>query len=644
MQSAHSLVSPLGIGWGVGCLLAAACGPSTVHVEADAVCESLAPEHCTLPWPSNLFTTPDATTATGLRLAYTSEMIPGSENELPFDTTGWNRLDGFSIAPQILTVFAQAIDRTNLPPHTNYPASLADDSPTVIIDASTGERVAHFAEPDVQAAIAEPVMLYLRPARRLKGATRYVVALRNLSFEDGTPAPASPVFAALRDEVPTDNDAVEARRDAMEDVFATLTDAGIERDDLIVAWDFTTVSDELLYRNLLFMRDDALQRVGAEGLGCTIDLVVEPSGTFFRRIEGTFTVPSYMETPNTLSRLVRGPDGLPVFQENLEVGFIAVVADALGQPGAPPGRLITYGHGLMGSNEEVSYSGGRQITGDLGAVLVATKWLGMSEDDLPAVVRSIADVGQFDAVADRLHQGMINQLVLTRTMTGLCASDPAFQANGQLLFDPTQSYFIGISQGSIFGATVMALSTDIERGVLNVGAAFYELMIGRSVSFDQFEDQYDNWYVRRIDRALMTAIMQQLWDQTEAGTYLPYLRENPLPGTSVKKILYTVGKNDALVTNIASDMAARTAGFPLVTPALAPVWGLEERAAPYDGSGYVYYDAGDPEVPFGNRPPEEDGGIHGDLRKISAHMAQVDAFLRPGGQIVHTCDGPCDPE
>ena len=60
----------------------------------------------------------------------------------------------------------------------------------------------------------------------------------------------------------------EARRPHMEDLFTTLAAAGIARDDLYLAWDFTVASERNLTERLLFIRDDALRapRLGGAGV------------------------------------------------------------------------------------------------------------------------------------------------------------------------------------------------------------------------------------------------------------------------------------------------------------------------------------------------------------------------------------------
>ena len=63
-------------------------------------------------------------------------------------------------------------------------------------------------------------------------------------------------------------------------------------------------------------------------------------------------------------------------------------------------------------------------------VFCATKWIGMSEDDIGIAVAILQDFSNFPKLTDRLQQGMLNFLFLARLMNhphGF-ASDPAFQA------------------------------------------------------------------------------------------------------------------------------------------------------------------------------------------------------------------------
>ena len=111
--------------------------------------------------------------------------------------------DGFSPGLAGMTYLAGAT-ATGLPSWTDIEASLAADSPTVIINAETGERVPHWAEIDASFAGKTQNALLVRPAVRLDDNTRYIVAIRNVVNESGE------VIGMPRDCFP--RNAVSARR------------------------------------------------------------------------------------------------------------------------------------------------------------------------------------------------------------------------------------------------------------------------------------------------------------------------------------------------------------------------------------------------------------------------------------------------
>jgi len=67
-----------------------------------------------------------------------------------FSFAKWNeRLDGFSISSALFSHFTNlSIEYSNIPGWQNLDRSRDFDSPTVILDVMTGERVDHFGELD----------------------------------------------------------------------------------------------------------------------------------------------------------------------------------------------------------------------------------------------------------------------------------------------------------------------------------------------------------------------------------------------------------------------------------------------------------------------------------------------------------------
>ncbi len=616
---------------------------ATVHVDIDAECENINPHYCMLPWPSSRYAIEDASTATGWKMNYVPEAFPPNNNDDPFTLDPYNRMDGFPPSAQIINVFPEPVDGANLPSYLDYGESLLDDSPTVLLNMDTGEKVAHFSEFDVRFDDPENIMMYIRPAQRLDEDSRYAVAIRDLTYESGDPVPASEVFAALRDGDITDSAQVEARRPGFEEVFAALEGVGVVRGDLILAWDFRTASGEMLWGDLVAIRDDAMDRVGADGIGCTVTSVIdEYNDEYYREISGTVTVPLYMDSEDPPARLVRGADGLPEYQGDHEVEFVAYIPHSLAEAGAEPGRLMTYGHGFFGDTGECNASWLRSEADQYGYVVLGTDWAGMATGDVAYAAAALVNLSDFPMIPERLMQGVTNFLVLTRTIAGVCADDEAFQVNGHTAFDPDELYYMGMSQGAIMGATTMAVSQDIEKAVLNVGAANYPVMESRSRNFNEFELIYSAWYEDRVDREFYWSVLGHIWELSDPVTYMPHLTSDPLPGSSTKQIIYQVGLNDAQVCNLASDMAARTGGFSQLLPSNHEVWGIDEFA-PGDTGVVQYWDCGAPDVPTGNEAPDENEA-HECVRRRDSAKAQVDAFFHPDGEIVSMCDGVCDPD
>ena len=185
-------------------------------------CDLLDTERCLLPFPSNFFTTADAASDTGRRVSFQPAAMPANASGVGIDPSEWNRNDGFSPNTSLLTYVA-GIDATasELPSFTEPAASLADDSPVVLVDVDTGERVPLWAELDARAAVDADRLLVIHPLVVLPEGHRFVVGLRDLRDAAANPLEPGPAFLAYRDRIRLP-DALEPRRDAMEDTFSAL--------------------------------------------------------------------------------------------------------------------------------------------------------------------------------------------------------------------------------------------------------------------------------------------------------------------------------------------------------------------------------------------------------------------------------------
>lgn len=620
-------------------------GPAPIDVPWEPACENLDPRHCALPWPSDRWLVEDEGTDTGYRLAYQPDTFPANRFGTLIDPTPYNRLDGYSPSSQIVTTLTAVPALGEVAGPQDPGRSLAEDFPTVVLDLETGEKVAHWIELDARAEEADEVMLYIRPATRLEPDRSYGVAIRGLVDAEGAPVAPSAAFEALRDGVRTTAETLEARRPGFEALFGALTDAGVPRDDLILAWSFHTESYRSAHETMLRMRDDALERLGEGGLGCDVTEVVEDRHDLARVVRGTVDTPWYADADQSPAALVRDEDGHPVFQGTRPVRFTAVIPNTLLE-GEAEGIGILYGHGLFGEADgTVTNRRLVEVASETPAVIAGTDWQGMSRNDLAFLATALSDVSEFYKLGELLQQAMINQLALERSLFGVCRALPEFRrADMGPTVDPARRWFIGGSQGSILGGTLMALFADIDRGALVVGGSGFSFMIERSIHFNTFELLLRPAYPRRLDTALLMAVSQHVWDRAESSSYLRFLREGlpTLDGgrLGAKEVLYLVAENDAQVPNLSSGRAARLLDIPVMRGSSHEPWGVEVVESPYEGSAYVSLDYGDRDPPPGNQSPPEDDGGHGAVGVTPEGRALLTRFLLDG-VVDMPCEAPC---
>ncbi len=636
---------------------------------APAGCDPLDTRSCFFPFPSNHFTVADTASDTGRRVRFPADGAPANAQGVKVDVAEWNRNDGFSPSTTILT-YVPGLDAaaSRLPSWTDLGASLDDDATVVLVDVDTGERVPLWAEIDALPDDDADRALVVHPAVTLSEGHTYVVALRRLVGAGGAAIEPSPVFRAYRDGLATGLDDIEERRPAMEDALRVLEDAGVARDDLVLAWDFTVASTRGITERMLHLRDTTLGPLGDRSPPYTITAAtdapvdpddMEPIEGVARQITGTFTVPNFLTRDggpgngfHYLADTAAEPDALPSVNGFLEAPFSCNIPDAV-MAGTAPARLALYGHGLLGSETEIDAGNVRDFGNAHNTVFCATKWAGMSNDDIPNAIASLEDLSNFPTLADRLQQGILNQLVLARLLLaadGLTA-DPAFRRpDGTGLVDPTTLAFDGNSQGGIMGMALAGVSTDIDRFVLGVVGMDYGLLLPRSVDFDSFETVFEPAYPNDLDRTLLLALIQMLWDRGEGAGYVRHVVDDPLPGTPPKTVLLHVAFGDWQVSELSAFVAARTMGIPVHQPVTAagrsrevePGWDLDPVTYPSAGSALVVWDSGSDPIPVENVPPSTGRDPHSDPRRDPDVQQQKAAFLFDG-QLIDVCGAAACP-
>lgn len=659
-------------------------------------CEFLNDVECLLPYPSSRFEIP-ADTATGVRLDIPAIGLPDVNGPpLPVETA--NDFDGWSPGVQILMHFPQGVDPALsnasrlLPPgccgqppgppwidtRTYDERSLDADSPTVLLNADTGERILHFIEPDARADGPERQVVFLRPGRILDPGQRYIVAVRNLVSPTGEDVVAEPAFAALRDGTPTTVSAIEERRPGMEALFDRLESHGVGRDDLILAFDFTTRSQEQLTEHILSMRDQAyawLDEVEATpgAMPFTVDDVAERNceradpPRFWRRIEGTYQAPLFLTgdlAGDSVQFINLDDDGTPLQNGFTNAEFTITIPCSVLDP-AVGGFPLLVGHGLFGTGRAFV----NDVT-DLGnqlppwrGIVGGTDWRGLSSPDLAWVGNHVIGIGvsqlhNFQALPDRLRQGMLNTLVLARLMKrGLFNRHDAFQTpagTGAFPGPSDEMFYLGGSLGGIMGTYLSGLTPDILRFVIEVGAVNFSCMLQRATPFRPFDLLLPGVGVEDpMEFAGVLAAGHELWVSADPTSVIHHVTSNPLPGSGdPKRILMSTAFLDHQVSNTCSEIAARTMGLPnLIGSIMQEIPGIPDMPGPLD-SAYVLTDIGEIDIlnpahvasvpPLANLTATGGCDPHGRRSSTLASVLQFREFLQPGGQIVNLCDGICD--
>lgn len=653
-------------------------GPDMAQLDPPGPCDPLDESACALPWPSSRYLIADSTRVTGYTLGFDAESLPQTFNGKYIDPAPYRRMDGYSVGSQIAARFPN-LDITPIAGEIEIPDSLADDAPVMIWEwGATPRRIPYFAELDAQEPDPAKKVIYVRPAEVLAEDTRYVVAFRGLTDTAGAPIPPSAAFAALRDGATAGDPDLAPRQARFDEVFAFLEAEGVDRGSLTLAWDFHTASSDGMHGPMLHIRDRGFELAGPSGPELVFDTIEEyvpaddgsgmPVHPYtWLRIHGHFEAPHFMKP----SADVDGISGFvfndgdapfrPAANGTRTVDFWMIVPH-VAKGGAPLGT-VTYGHGLFGDGEEVLEPGWTRPCGRFperecgwwnarigerhGLIFAGADLVGMSEADFDAAALTIVtDVTHFTWIADRLHQGMLEYLLLSRALKNGLGRHPELTARG-IVTDPARNYYSGISQGGIFGAAFTALSPDVTRGHLGVPGQNYSMYLQRSTGFGQFFEVIKSIYPSGADQAVLINCLQLLWDGTENSSYLRHLSVEPFGDQAPSHVLAAPTKGDYLVPPISFEAAARTASLQI--PALErydteremPL--LSKVPYPRSGSGVVLWGLGNPwpDPAHGNRPPPESplGDPHEDLRHLDAHADQMVHFLETG-EIIDTCMSP----
>lgn len=544
-----------------------ACGP-----------EPAAPiEEVTLPFPSDLLTVEDSSTATGLRVqipaggstlldaAFAFDIWPESE------IRSWiEESDGFSVNGPIFWIADGPPDAAALEASGD---GTGDGATLFLLDLSSGQRVPITARHDhIDDETRGPVdVISVMPLRPLAPGRLHAVVVLD-AINGGAGAGQAPLFQLLageRELVPTNvySRRVEAARRRARPLFDHLGASGISGDAVAQAFTFTTRSARSLLVDVRAHLRANPARVTWTGRYGPADFPDVPTGApDLSAVESIVT--GEIEAPD-LRDATSGDLRLPP-QEH---GTLKVpVLLALPAAGSTPTRVVMLGHGHGGRRAHALY------------VAPALAARGMATIAIDHVGHGALDgTGSFISLWPRRFRGSLAQNVANwMRLTQALETTKSVQIAGvdrQL----GELAYVGESLGGISGASLTALEPALRAAVLNVTGGRLATSLAGAYLAALSKD-------RLLLRLGLLHLVQNLLDPVDPATFAGlHVREAKQP----RPVLMQNVVGDTLGYETVEALAsALGASYVCPCPVEAEMPSLTRTAAPAAPPGLFYFGGG----------------------------------------------------
>ena len=256
------------------------------------------------------------------------------------------------------------------------------------------------------------------------------------------------------------------------------------------------------------------------------------------------------------------------------------------------------------------------------------------------------DMNRAPQISEKLAQSVIDFMALETLTRSKLATAPEFMLNGMPVIDPTKVFYVGGSLGGIMGNTIMAYDPNLVRGVLAVPGGVWSMLFERSNAWSLLQGAAQGSYLDPAFYQVNLAILGAAMEPYDPVTTAAHVIKDPLFGNPAKQILmwYTMG--DCLVSNITTEMVARTMGIDLLAPAAKSPWGMPAKPGPLVNGINVFNDHPTPLPLDTNISPLSDNGTHSGINRKPAALRFVENFLLDNN-LVQAClvngeAAPCD--
>ena len=359
-----------------------------------------------------------------------------------------------------------------------------------------GSLVEHLSEVDQQVfSDTDRQALILRPSARLVGGRRYAVAVtRSARTLDGKVPASPPGWEAILAQTATEPLA-KKQAARMPEILKALKAAGVEKDQLVLAWDFVVASDENLTHSMRSMRAQTLAILKDGPLGYTVESTEDDfNPRTLRRIRGTFKAPKFLTETDVAvadATLTFDAKGDPIVNGTYDAPFTLILPRSATKG---PVKLLLFGHGFLGTGEG-------EIGGAEGSYLQILRTKRVTRSSPPTGSASLATRATTPRAAgpprspsrhlslapwigDRLHQSLITTLTLARTARDSIAADPALFVGGQQVIDASRIDYSGISLRGVMGSALMGYSPDLSAASSTSGLGWAPLPMQRLQQLD----------------------------------------------------------------------------------------------------------------------------------------------------------------
>ncbi len=555
-----------------------------------------------LPFPDDVFLTPDASQVTNLRPDFTGRLpIPqGSANLLIVSLA--NRAeassDGWSPVGPISLQLSEAPDLSSLP--LDRDASLDPLSSVALIDMTAGstrfgQRVPFSLIPRSDTLAGQPTIhaLVIQPGIALEPEGTYglVVTDRVLS-QGGQPLARSPFFELAAKNFQAGEDARIGETRALADdvmrVAERITPIAIPRTDVVLAARISVRSTDHFPNDVLAMRQDVLA-VPPNVTISSVSADFDPDVAAI--VRGTFDVPVWIGVSGLVNR---DASGIPTATGTASVPFILALPAAAAVSGMAP--TLMYQHGNPGSSEGEVPGAARSFLGGNGfAVGGFTDVLNRNFADVAEQQNAIFTQVLFGGgqAQDFYIQTYAEQIAFVQALKSMDSLDvlPIGAPDGVPDLDPSVLVYEGISYGSTHGSALMAYEPDIRAAAMVAGA-------GKLVELLEYQDRTlplggPRFLVESLPANLTAVRMPDLWmalqmfaisyDPQEPHNHARFIYQEPITvggSTTKASMLVVEGVDDSFTANNATrSLARQLGGITQFSPALR-VSDLPEQSTP----------------------------------------------------------------